>query len=142
MISIQMGPQIRLVQGSDTLMTEKIQSTLVNTIPLWKSQMVLALGVNHSMQAAEAQREVTDMTNALLKKNADTLKMATISNAKESERGIVDMETLRHTNESLISTLDEVIRIQEEGRQNRRAAEQELRKIEDELKTKLLDIRR
>ena len=142
MVSIQMGPQIRLVQGSDTLMTEKIQSTLVNTIPLWKSQMVLALGVNHSQQAAEAQRQVTDMTNALLKKNADTLKMATVATAKESERGIVDMETLRHTNESLISTLDEVLRIQDEGRQNRRAAEQELRKIEDELKTKLLDIRR
>ncbi len=142
MVSIQMGPQIRLVQGSDTLMTEKIQSSLVNTIPLWKSQMVLALGVNHSQQAAEAQRQVTDMTNALLKKNADTLKMATVATAKESERGIVDMETLRHTNESLISTLDEVLRIQDEGRQNRRAAEQELRKIEDELKTKLLDIRR
>lgn len=142
MVSIQMGPQIRLVQGSDTLMTEKIQSTLVNTIPLWKSQMVLALGVNHSQQAAEAQRQVTDMTNVLLKKNADTLKMATVATAKESERGIVDMETLRHTNESLISTLDEVLRIQDEGRQNRRAAEQELRKIEDELKTKLLDIRR
>ena len=142
MVSIQMGPQIRLVQGSDTLMTEKIQSTLVNTIPLWKSQMVLALGVNHSQQAAEAQRQVTDMTNALLKKNADTLKMATVATAKESERGIVDMETLRHTNESLISTLDEVLRIQDEGLQNRRAAEQELRKIEDELKTKLLDIRR
>ena len=142
MVSIQMGPQIRLVQGSDTLMTEKIQSTIVNTIPLWKSQMVLALGVNHSQQAAEAQRQVTDMTNALLKKNADTLKMATVATAKESERGIVDMETLRHTNESLISTLDEVLRIQDEGRQNRRAAEQELRKIEDELKTKLLDIRR
>ena len=104
--------------------------------------MVLALGVNHSQQAAEAQRQVTDMTNALLKKNADTLKMATVATAKESERGIVDMETLRHTNESLISTLDEVLRIQDEGRQNRRAAEQELRKIEDELKTKLLDIRR
>ena len=142
MISIQMGPQIRLVQGNDTLMTEKIQSTIVNTIPLWKSQMVLALGVAHSQQAAEAQRDVTEMTNALLRKNADTLKMATIATAKESERGIVDMETLRHTNESLITTLDEVLRIQEEGRQNRRAAEVELRKIEDELKTKLLDIRK
>ena len=142
MISIQMGPQIRLVQGSDTLMTEKIQSTLMNTIPLWKSQMVLALGVNHSQQAAEAQRAVTDMTNALLKKNADTLKMATVANAKESERGSVDMETLRHTNESLISTLDEVLKIQDEGRQNRRAAEVELRKIEDELKSKLLEIRK
>ncbi|MBQ9083581.1 MAG: toxic anion resistance protein [Clostridia bacterium] len=141
MISIQMGPQIRLVQGNDTLMTEKIQSTLVNTIPLWKSQMVLALGVAHSQQAAEAQRDVTDLTNSLLRKNAETLKMATVATAKESERGIVDMDTLRHTNEQLISTLDEVLRIQEEGRQNRRAAEQELRKIEDELKTKLLDIR-
>ncbi len=114
----------------------------MNTIPLWKSQMVLALGVNHSQQAAEAQRAVTDMTNALLKKNADTLKMATVANAKESERGIVDMETLRHTNESLISTLDEVLKIQDEGRQNRRAAEVELRKIEDELKSKLLEIRK
>ncbi len=142
MISIQQGPQIRLVQGSDTLMVEKIQSTLVNTIPLWKSQMVLALGIAHSQQAAEAQRDVTDLTNTLLRKNAETLKMATVETARESERGIVDMDTLRHTNEQLISTLDEVLRIQEEGRQNRRAAEQELRKIEGELRTKLLDIRR
>jgi uncharacterized protein YaaN involved in tellurite resistance len=141
MISIQQGPQIRLVQGSDTLMVEKIQSTLVNTIPLWKSQMVLALGIAHSRQAAEAQRDVTDLTNTLLRKNAETLKMATVETARESERGIVDMDTLRHTNEQLISTLDEVLRIQEEGRQNRRAAEQELRKIEGELRTKLLDIR-
>ena len=122
MISIQMAPQIRLVQNNDTLMSEKIQSTLVNTIPLWKSQMVLALGVAHSQQAAQAQREVTDMTNELLRKNADTLKMAAVETAKESERGIVDIETLKHTNESLISTLDEVLRIQQEGRQKRREA--------------------
>ncbi len=141
MISIQMAPQIRLVQGNDTLMAEKIQSTLVNTIPLWKSQMVLALGVAHSQQAAQAQREVTDMTNELLRKNAATLKMATIETAKESERGIVDMETLRITNESLISTLDEVMRIQTEGRQKRAEAEVELRRIEGELKQKLLSVR-
>lgn len=140
MISIQMAPQIRLVQGNDTLMAEKIQSTLVNTIPLWKSQMVLALGVTHSGQAARAQREVTDMTNELLKKNAATLKMATIETAKESERGIVDIETLRNTNESLISTLDEVMRIQTEGHQKRKEAEVELNRIENELKNKLLEI--
>lgn len=141
MISIQMAPQIRLVQSNDTLMSEKIQSTLVNTIPLWKSQMVLALGITHSQQAAQAQHEVTDMTNELLRKNAATLKMATIETAKESERGIVDIETLRNTNENLISTLDEVLRIQQEGRQKRKEAEQELSKIEGELKQKLLDIR-
>ncbi|SHO50591.1 toxic anion resistance protein [Anaerocolumna xylanovorans] len=141
MISIQMAPQIRLVQGNDTLMTEKIQSTLVNTIPLWKSQMVLALGVAHSGQAAKAQREVTDMTNELLRKNAETLKMATIETAKESERGIVDIETLRITNASLISTLDEVLRIQTEGRQKRKEAEVELNRIEGELKKKLLELR-
>ena len=141
MISIQMAPQIRLVQGNDTLMTDKIQSTLVNTIPLWKSQMVLALGVAHSQQAAQAQHEVSNMTNELLRKNADTLKMATIETAKESERGIVDIETLKHTNESLISTLDEVLRIQEEGRQKRQEAEAELGRIEGELKQKLLQIR-
>ena len=140
MISIQMAPQIRLVQNNDTLMSEKIQSTLVNTIPLWKSQMVLALGVAHSGQAAKAQREVTDMTNELLKKNAATLKMATIETAKESERGIVDIETLKVTNESLISTLDEVMRIQTEGRQKRREAELELNRIEGELKNKLLSM--
>lgn len=140
MISIQMAPQIRLVQENDSLMAEKIQSTIVNTIPLWKSQMVLALGVTHSTQAAKAQREVTDMTNNLLKKNAETLKMATIETAKESERGIVDIETLRTTNESLISTLDEVLRIQVEGRQKRKEAEVELNRIEGELKMKLLDI--
>ena len=142
MISIQMAPQIRLVQSNDTLMSEKIQSTLVNTIPLWKSQMVLALGITHSQQAAQAQHEVTDMTNELLRKNAATLKMATVETAKESERGIVDIETLRNTNENLISTLDEVLRIQQEGRQMRKEAEQELSKIEGELKQKLLDIRR
>ncbi len=141
MISIQMAPQIRLVQGNDTMMAEKIQSTIVNTIPLWKSQMVLALGVTHSGQAAKAQREVTDMTNELLRKNVETLKLATIDTAKESERGIVDIETLRITNESLITTLDEVMRIQAEGRQKRKEAELELNRIEGELKNKLLEMR-
>lgn len=141
MISIQMAPQIRLVQNNDTLMSEKIQSTIVNTIPLWKSQMVLALGIAHSTQAARAQREVSDMTNQLLRKNAETLKMSTIETAKESERGIVDVETLRITNQSLISTLDEVMRIQTEGRQKRKAAEIELNQIEEELKKKLLTLR-
>lgn len=141
MISIQMAPQIRLVQGNDTIMAEKIQSTIVNTIPLWKGQMVLALGVTHSGQAAKAQREVTDMTNELLRKNAEILKTATIDTAKESERGIVDIETLRVTNESLISTLDEVMRIQTEGRQKRKEAEIELSRIEKELKNKLLEMR-
>ena len=135
-----MALQIRLVQGNDTLMSEKIQSTLVNTIPLWKSQMVLALGVAHSQQAAEAQREVSEMTNELLRKNAETLKMATVETVKESERGVVDIETLRHTNEMLISTLDEVIQIQEDGRARRAEAETELCKIEEELKQKLLQI--
>ena len=141
MISIQTAPQIRLVQNNDTLMVEKIQSTVVNTIPLWKSQMVLALGVAHSNQAAEAQREVTDMTNELLKKNAEKLKMATIETAKESERGIVDMETLKATNESLISTLDEVMKIQQEGHQKRQEAEEEINRLENELKGKLLEMR-
>ena len=141
MISIQTAPQIRLVQNNDTLMVEKIQSTIVNTIPLWKSQMVLALGVEHSTQAAEAQRQVTDMTNELLRKNAEKLMMATVETAKESERGIVDMETLKATNESLISTLDEVMNIQQEGRQKRREAEAELQNMERELKNKLLEIR-
>lgn len=140
MISIQMAPQIRLVQNNDKMMTEKIQSTLVNTIPLWKSQMVIALGLAHSQQAMEAQREVTNMTNELLKKNADALKMGTIETAKESERGIVDMETLKYTNESLISTLDEVAKIQTEGHQKRMEAEAELGRIENELKQKLLSI--
>ena len=140
MISIQMAPQIRLVQNNDTLMSEKIQSTIVNTIPLWKSQMVLAMGITHSQQAAQAQREVTDMTNELLRRNAATLKMATVETAKESERGVVDMETLKAANESLISTLDEVVRIQDEGRQKRREAEVELGRIETELKQKLLEV--
>ncbi len=140
-VSIQMAPQIRLIQGNDSLMTEKIQSTLVNTIPLWKSQMLLALGAAHSQQAMEAQRQVTDMTNALLRKNAETLRQGSVAAAKESERGIVDMETLKYTNQELIATLDEVIRIQAEGRQKRREAEAELGRIEGELKQKLLDIR-
>lgn len=138
MISIQTAPQIRLVQSNDTLMVEKIQSTVVNTIPLWKSQMVLALGVEHSAQAAAAQREVTEMTNELLKKNAEKLKMATVHTAKESERGIVEIETLKQTNDTLIATLDEVIQIQQEGRQKRAEAEQEMARMEQELKTKLL----
>ena len=141
MISIQTAPQIRMVQNNDTLMAEKIQSTIVNTIPLWKSQMVLAPGIEHSAQAAKAQREVTDMTNELLRKNADILKTATIDTAKESERGIVDLETLKHTNESLISTFDEVLKIQTEGREKRRNAEAEMQRMEDELKKKLLEIR-
>lgn len=139
-ISIQTAPQIRMVQGNNTLMVEKIQSTIVNTIPLWKSQMVLALGVEHSAQAAQAQREVTDMTNELLKKNAEKLKMATIDTAKESERGIVDIETLKVTNESLISTLDEVMHIQQEGRQKRQEAEKEMQRLESDLKQKLLQV--
>ena len=141
MVCIQMGPQIRLVQNNDKIMAEKIQSTLVNTIPLWKSQMVLALGMAHSTQAIEAQRAVSDMTNELLRKNAETLKMGSLQEAKESERGIVDIETLKHTNEQLISTLDEVAHIQEEGRQKRREAELELGRIEGELKQKLLELR-
>ncbi len=140
MVSIQTAPQIRLVQNSDTMMVEKIQSTVVNTIPLWKSQMVLALGVSHAEQASRAQREVSDMTNELLKRNAATLKMAAVESAKESERGIVDMETLKNTNASLISTLDEVMKIQEEGRAKRRAAEVEMQNMENELKQKLLEI--
>ena len=139
-VSLQMAPQIRLVQSNDTLMSEKIQSTIVNTIPLWKSQMVLAIGVENSAKAAKAQREVTDMTNALLRKNAETLKMATIETAKETERGIVDMETLKATNEPLIATLDEVMKIQTEGKEKRRAAEVELNRMEGELKQKLLEI--
>lgn len=141
-ISIQMGPQIRMIQNNNSLMTEKIQTSLVNTIPLWKSQMVLALGISHSKQAMEAQRAVTDMTNNLLKQNADMLKIATVETAKESERGIVDIETLQHTNQSLISTLDEVVQIQTEGRQKRQEAEVELRRIEGELRQKLLEVRK
>ena len=136
-----MAPQIRLIQNSNTLMVEKIQSTIHNTIPLWKNQMVLALGMAHSQQAMEAQREVNDLTNALLKKNADTLKTGTVAIAEENERSIVDIDTVRYTNEQLISTLDEVIRIQEEGRQKRAEAENELGRIENQLRQKLLDIR-
>ena len=141
-VAMQMAPQIRMIQSNDTAMSEKIQSTIVNTIPLWKSQMVLAIGVEHSAQAAKAQREVSDMTNALLKKNAETLKMATIETAKESERGIVDIETLKQTNETLISTLDEVMRIQEDGRTKRREAETELVQIEDAMRQKLMEMSR
>ena len=140
MISIQMGPQTRLLQNNDTLMVEKIQSSLVNTIPLWKSQMVLALGMEHSRQATAAQSAVTEMTNELLKKNADMLKTGTIATAKEAERSIVDIETLKHTNEQLISTLDEVLNIQRDGAAKRKAAEVELGKIEGELKQKLMEL--
>ncbi|MEQ2457194.1 toxic anion resistance protein [Flavonifractor hominis] len=141
MISIQMGPQTRLIQNNDTLMLEKIQSSLVNTIPLWKSQMVLALGLEHSRQATAAQSAVTNMTNELLKKNADMLKMGTIETAREAERSVVDIQTLQHTNEQLISTLDEVMNIQKEGAQKRREAEVELGRIEGQLKQKLLELR-
>ena len=141
MISIQMGPQTRLIQNNDTLMVEKIQSSLVNTIPLWKSQMVLALGLEHGRQATAAQSAVTEMTNELLKKNADMLKMGTIETAREAERSVVDIETLQHTNEQLISTLDEVLNIQKEGAAKRKAAEAELGRIEGELKQKLLELR-
>ncbi|MGM9652564.1 MAG: toxic anion resistance protein [Eubacteriales bacterium] len=141
MVSIQMAPQIRLVQNNDTLMSEKIQSTIVNTIPLWKSQMVIALGLAHSQQALEAQRAVTDMTNEMLKKNAEKLHQTTVNVAREAERGIIDIETLTHTNQELINTLDEVQQIQTEGREKRRAAEAELGRIENELKTKLLNIK-
>ena len=141
-VSLQMAPQIRLIQTNDTAMSEKIQSTLVNTIPLWKSQMVIAIGLEHSTDAAKAQREVSDMTNALLKKNAETLKMATIETAKESERGIVDIETITATNQTLISTLDEVMKIREEGRIRRQNAEVELARIEGEMREKLLAMSR
>ena len=139
-ISMQMAPQIRLIQNNDTTMSEKIQSTLVNTIPLWKSQMVIAIGLDHSSEAAKAEKEVTDMTNALLQKNAEALKLATVESAKQSERGIVDIETLTKTNEMLISTLDEVMQIQAEGRTKRAEAETELERIEDEMKNKLLEV--
>ena len=141
MVSVQMGPQTRLLQNNDTLMIEKIQSSLVNTIPLWKSQMVLALGIAHTQKAMEAQRAVSDLTNNLLRKNAEKLSMATKETARESERGIVDIETLKNTNKMLVETLDEVVKIQNDGRQKRREAEQELGRIEGELKQKLLDIR-
>ena len=141
-ISLQTAPQIRMIQNNDAAMMEKIQTSLMNTIPLWKNQLVLTLGIENSRRAMEAQRKVTDATNELLKKNADMLKMATVETARESERGIVDIETLQHTNESLISTLDEVLQIQTEGAQKRAAAEQELRRIEGELKQKLLETRK
>lgn len=140
-IAMQTAPQIRLIQNNDTVMVEKIQTTIVNTIPLWKSQMVLALGIAHSAEAAQAQRQVTDITNELLRKNAETLHMATVETAKESERGIVDLETLQKTNADLIQTLDDVMRIQMEGRQKRQAAEVEMHRMEEELKRKLLEIR-
>lgn len=140
MVALQMAPQIRLIQNNDTVMSDKIQSTLVNTIPLWKSQMVIAIGLNHSTDAAKAQREVSDMTNELLKKNAENLKVATLETAKESERGIVDIETLQTTNQTLINTLDEVLKIQEEGREKRRNAEVELQRLENEMRDKLLEL--
>lgn len=140
-IAMQTAPQIRLIQNNDTVMVEKIQTTIVNTIPLWKSQMVLALGIAHSAEAAQAQRQVTDITNELLRKNAETLHMATVETAKESERGIVDLETLQKTNADLIQTLDDVMRIQMEGSQKRQAAEMEMHRMEEELKRKLLEIR-
>lgn len=140
-IAMQTAPQIRLIQNNDTVMVEKIQTTIVNTIPLWKSQMVLALGISHSAEAAQAQRQVTDITNELLRKNAETLHMATVETAKESERGIVDLETLQKTNADLIQTLDDVMRIQMEGRQKRQTAEMEMHRMEEELKRKLLEIR-
>ena len=140
-IAMQTAPQIRLIQNNDTVMVEKIQTTIVNTIPLWKSQMVLALGIAHSAEAAQAQRQVTDITNELLRKNAETLHMATVETAKESERGIVDLETLQKTNADVIQTRDDVMRIQMEGRQKRQAAEMEMHRMEEELKRKLLEIR-
>ena len=141
-ISLQTAPQIRMIQNNDTLMMEKIQTSIMNTIPLWKNQMVLTLGIQDSQRAMEAQRKVTDMTNQLLQRNADMLKMATVETAREAERGIVDIETLKHTNESLISTLDEVLQIQTDGAKKRQEAEQELRRIEGELKQKLLETRK
>lgn len=139
-ISLQMAPQIRLIQANDIAMSEKIQSTLVNTIPLWKSQMVIAIGLDHATDAAKAQRAVSDMTNELLKKNAEALKVATVETAKESERGIVDIETLKTTNQTLMTTLDEVMKIQEEGRARRQSAEEDLQKIENEMREKLLEM--
>ena len=139
-VSLQMAPQIRLIQNNDSMMSDKIQSTIVNTIPLWKNQMVIAIGLKHSTDAAKAQKAVSDMTNELLKKNAESLKAATIETAKESERGIIDIETLKSTNKTLRSTFDEVIKIQDEGRKKRKEAEAELRNIENEMRTKLLEI--
>ena len=140
-ISIQTAPQIRMIQNNDTVMVEKIQTTLVNTIPLWKNQMVLALGIAHSTEAAQAQRQVNDVTNALLKANAEKLHMASVETAKEAERGIVDIETLKKTNADLIQTLDDVMKIQADGRAQRQAAEAEMTKMEEDLKNKLLQIR-
>ena len=137
-----MGPQIRLIQSNDTMMAEKIQTTIVNTIPLWKNQMVMALGIAHTQKAMEAQRSVTDLTNELLKKNAEKLHMASVESAKEAERGIIDIETLKHTNKILIDTMDEVLNIQQTGREKRRAAEQELATIENELRQKMLETRK
>lgn len=142
MVALQMAPQIRMIQNNDTAMSDKIQSTLVNTIPLWKSQMVIAIGLNHSTEAAKAQREVSNMTNELLKKNAQNLKMATVETAKEAERGIIDIETLKETNRTLISTFDEVVKIQQEGKEKRLQAEKELRLIEKEMHDKLLELAR
>lgn len=139
-VSLQMAPQIRLIQNNDTVMSDKIQSTLVNTIPLWKSQMVIAIGLDHSTDAARAQREVSNMTNELLKKNAENLKVATVETARESERGIVDIETLKSTNQTLINTLDEVLKIQQDGREKRRSAEVELQKLENDMRDKLLEL--
>ena len=141
-ISLQMAPQIRLIQSNDIAMSEKIQSTLVNTIPLWKSQMVIAIGLDHATDAAKAQRAVSDMTNELLKKNAEALKVASVETAKESERGIVDIETLKSTNQTLMTTLDEVMKIQEEGRARRQSAEEDLQRIENEMRDKLLEMSR
>mgnify|MGYP000767904099 CR=1 FL=1 len=140
MVSIQTAPQIRMIQNSDSVMAEKIQSTLVNTIPLWKNQMIIALGVHHSTEAAKAQRQVSDMTNELLKKNAELLHSSTVAVAEESERGIVDIETLTETNEKLIATMDDVLRIQREGHEKRVAAEAQMAKIESELRKKLVDV--
>ncbi len=141
-IALQTGPQIRMIQSSDTVMAEKIQSTILNTIPLWKNQMVIAIGTDHALKAAASERAVNDATNTLLRKNADSLKTATISSAKEAERGIVDIETLKHTNETLISTFDEVIKIEQEGKEQRKQAEEELKNIESQLKDKLLETAR
>ena len=141
-ISIQMAPQIRMIQSSNQLMAEKIQTSIVNTIPLWKNQMVMALGIAHTQKAMEAQRSVTDLTNELLKKNAEKLHMASVESAKEAERGIIDIETLKHTNKMLIDTMDEVLNIQQTGREKRRAAEQELATIENELRQKMLETRK
>ena len=141
-VAMQTGPQIRMIQAADQVMAEKIQSTIVNTIPLWKNQMVIAIGIEHATQAAKAEREVNEMTNALLRKNAEKLKQATVESAREAERGIVDIETLKHTNEMLISTMDEVLQIQTEGKQKRAAAEKDLARIEAQLRQKLLQASR